>query len=1260
MDDFLNEAVSASARKKISSNPMNKINVAIIDNRSDFDKVNDLFIDISDLDGLSDQQFENKFFNYCKIVEQYYTKIIYIPVNVWAGEYGEDAINYENASNRHSLANLLRLMLNRTAKMKSNIPGFTFIFSSGVDWFAVNVDELKNSDKHNIISNLKLFLTAKRSVKGVTGTTNSTAESIVPEETDKKNKKESETKAKKDRAVKKIQQAAAESNSEEEAIDKLDKDEEFKELLQSIEDDEYGAPKFSNARAERMTAAQKKFLDSSVEGRTVKEIIEQPKKEELPSTALPVHSINDEWQDMKFVNFGKEYDIDQDIINAINSFSEKDYPIVVTELSVEDTSTSLDYINTYHVSMEDSKGKRFTLVFDVPKFRNDRFLKLRGNEKVIAGQLMNLPCTKTDNDTVQLVSNYNKIFISRFGGAGKSYPSADRLLKMLRKYNGNKLKIVFGDNSRICSKYALPIDYVDIASSVNTIQGKNITFYFNQDEYNKHGVDRSLGIPYAISHFNGEEKIVYYDPSNMNISITEAIVTDLQVDEPKALELYNEQKLSNKYVYSKASIMSSHIPLIVVLGVTMKFSDILKHAKIKYSIEDKRVKYDPDRQAAIRFADCYLLYDINYESSMLMNGLKEVSTEAYNFADMEKKRTWLDFLDDFGGRILADGLENFAQVFIDPITKEICEDIRIPSDYHDLLIYANNLLVDTKYSKHTDITSNRYRTNEIIAGHTYKALAHSYCDYRSNMKRGKSAAMTIKRSAIIDDILANPVTSDLSAMTPLLELEACNNATYKGLSGLNTDRAYSLDKRTFDDSMINKLSLSTGFAGNVGINRQTTMDMDVHGKRGYIKNSDPEDKSVSKRFSATEAVTPFGATRDDPFRTAMTYIQTSKHSMPTNKSAPLLVTNGADEALAYMVSDTYVFKAKEDGSVTEIIPGDHMILTYKGGKNDFVDLKEHSRKNSDGGFYITIKLDTDMKEKQKFSKGEIVAYDKSTFSSKVGEADGIAYNVGVLANAAIMTTDEGFEDSTSISTWLSDAMGSSVDTEIPISLDKNANIYNMVKAGDRIEEGDPLIIFQNAFDDKDANMLLKNITDSDFVSDLGRIRIKAKYTGFVQEIKIYRTCELEDMSDSLRKVVTEYEKGIKARKALFKRYNIEGANTLDPDYKMPQTGILKNTVDGVLICFYIKYIDKLGIGDKLVWQSANKGVIKDIFPPGMEPFTKREPNKKIHAMGSSRSFNARMVTSPIVSGALNKMLIGLDEQVKKIMGLKVPDLEDIQ
>ena len=310
----------------------------------------------------------------------------------------------------------------------------------------------------------------------------------------------------------------------------------------------------------------------------------------------------------------------------------------------------------------------------------------------------------------------------------------------------------------------------------------------------------------------------------------------------------------------------------------------------------------------------------------------------------------------------------------------------------------------------------------------------------------------------------------------------------------------------------------------------------------------------------------------------MSFIQTAKHAMPVEHAYPLLVTTGADEAMPYMVSDTFSFRAKEDGTVVELEPDHHMIVSYKSGQGDYISLKEEVRKNSDGGFYITIKLSTDMKKGQKFKKNTVLAYDMRSFSNRIGEEDNLAYNAGVLAKIAILPTDEGFEDSCVITNWLSEAMGTGVIAQVPVTIGANANVYNMVKPGDRIEEGEPLVILQDSISDKDAQTLLKNLTDTDFVSDLGRVKIKAKYSGVVQDIKVYRTCELSELSASLKKVVTNYEKDIKAKKSIYKSYNIPGDTMLDPDYAMTQSGKLKNVDNGVLIEFYIKYFDTMSVG----------------------------------------------------------------------------------
>lgn len=227
-----------------------------------------------------------------------------------------------------------------------------------------------------------------------------------------------------------------------------------------------------------------------------------------------------------------------------------------------------------------------------------------------------------------------------------------------------------------------------------------------------------------------------------------------------------------------------------------------------------------------------------------------------------------------------------------------------------------------------------------------------------------------------------------------------------------------------------------------------------------------------------------------------------------------------------------------------------------------------------------------------------------------------------------------------------------------VLLEANTNVYKMIKKGKSINVGDSLMIIQNAFDDEDANILLKNITDEELISTAGRIPITSKITGVVQDIKIYRSCELEDMSDSLRKIVEDYESNIRKLKKAAKDSTNNASADLEPDYKLPATGKLKNSPNHVLIEFYLRYDDKMSIGDKVVYYSALKGVTKDIFPEGKEPKSNFRPNENIDTLLSVESINARMVGSIINTGCINKILIELGRKSREIMGL--PEIDEFE
>lgn len=1075
----------------------------------------------------------------------------------------------------------------------------------------------------------------------------------------------------KEKLVKTIAKAAEKNDNEQDVMKDLDQSDELKEIIAALSVDAEKKSNISAARASRMVKLQNDILDKQFKDTTVRDLISKDfSKIELKDKSIPVESVNKEWSDVKFPTQEEVYDMDSDIVEIFNSFADKEYPLVLRSIKATEASTSEDAIMTYVAQYENSDGKRFTIKVDIPKWIDNKYMILRGNKKDIPNQLFLMPISKTDTDTVQIVSNYNKIIIRRFGTtSGKSFVSADKLIKVIDKNNFKSLTVVRGDNEKICNRYELPIDYVDLASVFTKLETPNLSIWFNQDSLKKEygdKIDLNKGIPIGV-YRSGE--IIYWNSivgkDKEFQSCSSYIELLLSTDKDLAKEgFYDKYKATSKavrYTYSKASILSTQIPVVVLCAYSEGLTKTLKKANIQYRIESSKRSMDEFTEDFIRFNDAYLIYKLDYASSLLMNGLKSCDTASFSIAEIDSKNMYLNFLDSFGGRIKADGLDNFYNLMIDkPITYNTLLYYNLPTDYVEVLLYANRLLADNKFSKHTNLTNNRrVRRHEQIPAILYGQLAHAYGVYCNNIRHGMYAPMSMKQSAVIDETLTNSTTSDKSIINALGEFEAYNAVTPKGPSGMNSDRSYTLDKRSFDKSMLNIIAMSTGFAGNVGINRQMTIDANVNTARGYIRETDDEIKEYSptKTFCMTEALTPFGSTRDDPFRTAMTFIQTSKHGIRCKRSNPGVITSGADEALPYMISNIFAYKSKKDGVVKEINE-DRMIVEYKDGTFEYVDLSQKIEKNSSSGFYVILKLDTDLKVGSKVKSGQILAYDKSSFSNEFGMDDNISYNIGTFAKFAVLNTDEGFEDSSIISQDLSDSMTSNIVLKIEKVFNKNTNIYNMVEPGQDIEEGDTLFIAQSSFDEEDVNTLLRNLTaeDEDEVTELGRIPIKSKVTGRVEDIKIYRTVELDELSPTLKKICNKYENRIKSKKKEMEKYGAENIDaTLGPNGKLEPTGKLKNADDGVLIEIYLTYEDRMSVGDKLIYYSANKGVVKDIFPAGEEPKSEYRPNEKIHSLLASDSINGRMVGSILINGGIGKVMVELARQCKDILGIKYND-----
>lgn len=1243
----------------------------------------------------------------------YTKKTVLIPVNEWTGDIPTTSL-FEFSKSINPFSMIVRLF----KKPKENLDklaGMDFIFIGNNSWFKMKMEDLDmknlNLFKTNILKirnndivednvpedkdDIKTRLISKiEDLTGIEVNNVSRVQDVdhtVPIKAEIKDQPKlivakgitgadqviDPTKIEKpteDKINQSVENIVDYTKNAEEAEKEMDNSVDLKELILQAKNDQDDTFKISATRKARMDDLNDKFLKEKIANSTIAELV-ATEDTPLQSTDLSknVETIDDEWANLKKPNFEADYNIDADIVKCLHSLSQnKDVPMSVIDISTEDRSTSEDSIITYTVHLEDSLGKRHTLRFDMPKIINKRFLRLRGNDKIIPGQLINLPIIKTDEDTVQVVSNYNKIFITRYGQVGKINQSTNALIRALTKLKENNYKlevkddndiptpskIDLGNNAKISTKYELPAEYVELSKIFNKITTSDgRIYYFNRDELIHKLEEKKVKIESDQGFM-----VVGITKDNQPITVPEEGVSSSLINHLGIHKYaYTFMKPGARMTYSQASILNSKIPLIVVMAYTAGLTGALNAAGIEYNLSEKR---PTNTKNYFRFNDGFLSFNDSYapDAALLVNGLAVINTQEYSLTDIDTKAMWLDVLDDFGGRNRADGLDSFANLMMDPITVEVCKTYKLPTDYIEVLAYASSLLTTNKFNRHTDITGNRFRTNERLVHFLYKALATSYGMYLREIKNNrKDAKMTMKQSAVIDMALSDVTTSDLSKLSPLLELESANTVTFKGLSGMNSDRSYSLDKRTYDNTMINKLSMSTGFSATVGINRQATINMGIESTKGYIKSGGELDRmSDANTLSITEALTPFGTTRDDPFRTAMTFIQTSKHGMRTNSQDPLLVTNGADQALPYLTSDTFAHKTKWD-AVVEEVNDDYMIIANKSNRSEkeFIDLREKVEKNSDGGFFITIKLDLakNYKKGQTIKPGEIIAYDKDSYSDKVGVGN-LAYNIGTLTKVAIMHTDKGFEDSAIISQDLSEKMASEIVLQVDVLMDAKDIDIQCVEIGKPLHEGEVIMSYRAALEDQDATDIINKMVSKnagaeskELMDEIGKIKVKSKVTGKLQDIKIYSTIPTSEMSKSLAAFVNKYNAPVDKMKSKLSKLGID-ASQYGTSGVLPAVGKLKHAEGKVLVEFYIKYYDKMSVGDKLVYFSALKGVVKEIFPEGKEPYSEYRPEEKVHSFLPVGSVNARMVTSVLTLGAINKVLIELDRHVKDIMGVK--------
>lgn len=783
--------------------------------------------------------------------------------------------------------------------------------------------------------------------------------------------------------------------------------------LDSMREVDKGIAINNEKRAKQIKRLRDKADSIKIDGmdKTLKEILDEPEPKEFkPREVKQLKTLNETNKQSATASLSTVYMEElymKDQMEVLNAFSDEDktIPVFISKITREDSSDSFNKKETLTITFQDVNNVKHNFTVDVPKLIDDRYMFINNSKKVINKQLISLPVVKTGINRVQVTTNYNKTLLERFGS--KITSKVEKFVKFISAIRSDKaFKITFGRNISEDTTLKSYIEYDTIGLTLTSLEFKGYNFIFDRmrlvEENKKNKKDElCIGFDPKKNLININSTTGFIVGSN-NVHFIDYIV-NLMGESYK--ELFNKTKAPSKFSYTRCSILGRKISLFLILAFKIGITKLLKLMNIKdYGFSEKHPRYTLketiDDYTVYKFKDGYFYFNsYPISNSLLLNGINEINYEELNFSQLDEFDTYLNIFEDlFDSKAIIKGFDNFVELMLDPITKNICKDLGLPTDFYRLMIYANSLLDDNHKLRENDMSQYRIRSNEIINAYLYQIVAKAYADYKNSYTNNNPQKISVPKNTLIKAIQEDKLVENYSTLNPIKEADALSTFTWRGLQGLNLDEGFKLDKRAFDDTMLGISGLSSPYNRNVGVSRQLAVNPSVKSPRGYLESGSPDNKySEEQTMTFSEILNPFVTTHDDAPRIAMGF-QQSGHMIPGIKNDPALVTYGMDRALPYYLSDDFIAKAKDDGVITDITD-DFMFIEYKNGKKEVINIGTDIQANGGGGFYMDIQKTTTFKKGDKIKKDDILSSNNFYFKDC---GFGTQYLTGTLTKIAII------------------------------------------------------------------------------------------------------------------------------------------------------------------------------------------------------------------------------------------------------------------
>jgi len=849
-----------------------------------------------------------------------------------------------------------------------------------------------------------------------------------------------------------------------------------------------------------------------------------------------------------------------------------------------------------------------------------------------------LPIRKVSPTRVALTSYYNKTFVDRSERSVNNYERW--LLKELisrgidpadERVSELKLSSVFDKH------LDLPRVYTMMAKRLVSFNSGEYEFYFD------HG-RREERFGYTnnqpVAHYETDQHVMvgtyqktqpvlldqnntFYVHTDQGLEVLGTIHDVLDIDAMKAPLEVAEMTVSNKT-----------LPVGFVMAYHLGLSELIKSLKcdVNRLARGERRNQQPDEYSLV-FEDEVLVFSrMDAQATMVIAGLNRYHKTLKQFSvwDFDRRDAYYRIVEDsgLGVRYLRE-IDALYQVWVDPITRGLLEDMGEPVDFQKLLLRSVELLQTDQAPEEVDGAYMRYRGYERVAGMVYSELTRAAKLFNARASVGENA-VELNPFAVWQRIVQDPSVALVQDANPIANLREQEAMTYRGDGGRG---GKSMVERTriYHDSDVGVVSESTVDSGDVGVVAYLAPDANLTNLRGVTRRFDADRDGAAKLFSSSALLAP-ASDREDPKRINFIAIQQQQGVFGKGYS-PTPLRTGYEQVIAHRTTDLFAAVAEQDGTVTEVTKTS-VVIAYKNGEELRVALG--TRHGTAEGKTYPHDVVTDYKVGDALKAGSVVAYNRKFFTPDALNPNQVVWKAGVLCNTALIDNIDTLEDGSAISQTVAEKLTTQTTEIRTVEVRFDQHVHDLLTVGAVVDLDSILCTIE---DPETADNPLFDDVSMDTLRRLTAMTPRAKVTGKISKVEIYYHGELEDLSPNLQALAIKYDRQRKRKAAALNQpaftgqvdlsFRVKG-KTLDPDV--------------LAIQLYIDHDISAGVGDKGVF--ANQ--MKTVFSRVMEGTNRTESGDPVDAVFGNTSIEDRIVLSPKLMGTTNTLLIKLSKHVARV------------